>query len=248
MNEIKCPKCGQTFHEDNAGYADILKQARDKQFENEINSRLSLANQEKNNAIKIVESNSKILLQKEIAKKDKEILNLKAKANRELIEKISEKDLELTKLKAKIKNSETDKNLAISEATKEVEKQRDSLENEIKTKELEKLNLKSSLEQKYLIELQNKDEIIKYKDDEISRFKDLKQKLSTKMVGESLEKHCENEFNKIRAAAFQNVYFERDNDASSGTKGDYIYRENDKGGNEIISIMLSTNSKQHIHG
>mgnify|MGYP006098250437 CR=1 FL=1 len=128
--------------------------------------------------------------------------------------------------------------MAVSKATKEIEKQRDTFENDVKTKELEKQNLKNSLEQKYSTELQSKDAIIKFKEDEIARVKDMKLKLSTKMLGESLEQHCEIEFNKLRATAFQNSYFEKDNDSKGGTKGDYIYRETDESGNEIISIMF----------
>ena len=110
--------------------------------------------------------------------------------------------------------------------------------NDLKTKELEKQNLENSLKQQYLTELQNKDAIIKYKDEEISRVKDMKLKLSTKMLGETLEQHCETEFNKLRATAFQRAYFEKDNDSRSGSKGDFIYRETDEFGNEIISIMF----------
>jgi hypothetical protein len=238
MNEIKCPKCKEVFKIDETGFADIREQVRNHEFDEEIQQRLILAKNEKDNAVKIAESNSRILFQEELAKKDMEIIELKASSKNELIEKLSEKDTELAKLNSKIHNAETDKKLAISEATKGVEKQRDSLENDIKTKELEKQNLKSSLEQKYLSELQNKDAIIKFKDDEIARFKDMKSKLSTKMLGESLEQHCEAEFNKLRATGFQNAYFEKDNDARGGTKGDFVYKETDEVGNEIISIMF----------
>ena len=135
--------------------------------------------------------------------------------------------------------------LAISDAINPIEKQKDELEKKLayfkhnsETKELEKENLKTSLESKYLQELQSKDTIIKYKDEEIERVKDMKQKFSTKMLGESLEQHCEIEFNKLRATAFPTAEFNKDNDISSGTKGDFIYRENDSSGNEIISIMF----------
>ena len=121
-------------------------------------------------------------------------------------------------MESKIQNFDTVKELAVSKATKEIEKQRSTLENDVRTKELEKQNLKNSLEQKHTIELQNKDTIIKYKDDEIARIKDMNLKLSTKMLGENLEQHCEIEFNKLRATAFQNSYFEKDNDSSTGTK------------------------------
>ncbi|MCK9452444.1 MAG: DUF2130 domain-containing protein [Bacteroidales bacterium] len=238
MNEIICPNCKKAFKVDEAGFADILKQVRDHQFEEELNNRLALAEKEKESAVELAKANTKNSLQEELAKKDKEITELKANSKSELIEKLAEKDSILAELKSKIENFETVKELAVSKATKEIEKQRDTLENDIKTKELEKQNIKNSLEQKYSAELKTKEDIIKYKDDEIARFKDMKLKLSTKMLGESLEQHCEIEFNKLRATAFQKAYFEKDNDSSGGTKGDFIYRETDDAGNEIISIMF----------
>jgi hypothetical protein len=126
----------------------------------------------------------------------------------------------------------------IKDAVQEIEKERDALKNDLKTKELEKQNIESSLKQHFTTELQNKDAIIKYKDEEITRVKDLKLKLSTKMIGETLEQHCETEFNKLRATAFQRAYFEKDNDSKTGSKGDYIFKENDGSGNEIVSIMF----------
>lgn len=238
MNEIICPKCKTAFKVDEAGYGDILKQVRDHQFEEELNKRLSIAEEQKESAVELAVVKTKNSLQEELSNKDKEITELKANSKSELIEKLAEKDSELTEMKSKIQNFETVKELAVSKAIKEIEKQRDTLENDVKTKELEKQNLKNSLEQKYSTELRNKDTIIKYKDDEIARVKDMKLKLSTKMLGESLEQHCEMEFNKLRATAFQNSYFEKDNDSSAGTKGDYIYKETDGQGNEIISIMF----------
>ena len=238
MNEIICPNCDKAFKVDEAGFADILKQVRDHQFEEELTTRLSLANEQKESAIELAIANTKNSLQKELSNKDNEITVLKANSKSELIEKLAEKDTELADMKSKIQNFETVKELAVSKATKEIEKQRDTLENDIKTKELEKENLKNSLEQQYSTELQNKDTIIKYKDDEIARVKDMKLKLSTKMMGESLEQHCEIEFDNLRSSAFQNSYFEKDNDASSGTKGDFIFKETDEEGNEIISIMF----------
>ena len=238
MNEIICPNCQKAFKVDEAGFADILKQVRDHQFEEELNKRLAIAKEQKENAVELAVERTKNSLQEELSNKEKEISQLKANSKSELIEKLAEKDTELSDLKSKVLNFETVKELAVSKATKEIEKQRDTLKNDIKTKELEKENLKNSLEQKYSTELQNKDNIIKYKDDEISRVKDMKLKLSTKMLGESLEQHCEIEFNNLRATAFQNSYFEKDNDSSGGTKGDFIYKETDEVGNEIISIMF----------
>lgn len=238
MNEIICPNCKKAFKVDEAGYADILKQIRDHQFEEEIASRLALAEKEKDNAIKLAEANIKNALQEKLAEKDRQLTELKAKSDRELTQKLSQKELEIVEMKSQIQNAETEKKLALKEAVQEIEKEREQLKNDLKTKELEKQNIENSLKQQYTNELQNKDAIIKYKDDEIARVKDMKQKLSTKMLGETLEQHCEMEFNKLRPTAFQNAYFEKDNDASGGTKGDYIYRETDGQGNEIISIMF----------
>lgn len=238
MNEIICPNCKKAFKVDEAGFADILKQVRDHQFEEELQNRLNLAEKEKETAIKLAEANIKNSLQEQLAKKDNELASLKVQNELALSEKLNKKDSEITQLKAKIENVEIEKKLAVNEAVQKIQKERDNLANDLKTKELEKQNLENSLKQQYLTELQNKDAIIKYKDDEISRVKDMKLKLSTKMLGETLEQHCETEFNKLRATAFQRAYFEKDNDSRTGSKGDFIYRETDEFGNEIISIMF----------
>ena len=238
MNEIICPNCKKAFKVDEAGFADILKQVRDHQFEEELSNRLNLAEKDKENAIKLAEANLRNSLQEALSKKDNEISALKAKSEKELSEKLNAKESELAELKAKIGNAELDKKLAISEVTKDLEKQRDDLSNSIKTIELEKINSENLIKQQFSSELQNKDAIIQFKTEELERFKDMKSKLSTKMLGESLEQHCEIEFNKLRATAFPNAYFEKDNNSSSGSKGDFIYKENDAAGNEIISIMF----------
>ena len=238
MNEIKCPKCQEAFKVDEAGFADILKQVRDQQFDEEINSRLAIAEKEKNDAIKLAEVTTKNSFQYELAEKEKEISLLRANSKSELIEKLAEKDAELAKVNSKIQNAETEKKLAVSEAVKQVEKERDDLANNLKIKDTEKQLLEKSITEQFNNKLAIKEETIKLKDDEIVRLKDFKQKLSTKMVGETLEQHCEIEFNKLRATAFQNAYFEKDNDSSGGTKGDFIYKETDNEGNEIISIMF----------
>ena len=216
MNEINCPKCKKAFKVDEAGFADILKQVRDQQFEEELRKRLTLAEVEKQNAIKLAEANLKNSLQDNLAKKEAEI----------------------AQIKAQLDNSELQKKLSITEAVQKIEKERDAYANEIKTKELEKQNSESTLKQQFATELQNREAIIKYKDEEIARVKDMKSRLSTKMVGETLELHCENEFNRLRPTAFPKAYFEKDNDARSGSKGDYIYRETDDNDVEIISIMF----------
>jgi hypothetical protein len=238
MNEIICPNCKKAFKVDEAGFADILKQVRDHQFQEELENRLALAEKEKESAIKLAEANLKNKLQEELAQKDKELLELKAKSEKDLAEKLAQKEAELANAKAKLENAETEKKLSVTEAIQKIEKERDAFANEVKTKELEKQNIESTLKQQFTTELQNKDTIIKYKEEEIARVKDMKAKLSTKMIGETLELHCENEFNKIRSMAFPKAYFEKDNDSKSGSKGDYIYKENDEHGNEIISIMF----------
>jgi len=209
MQEIICPNCKKVFKVDEAGFADIVKQVRDHQFEEELRQRLDIAEKEKENAIKLAEANITNTLQRDLARKESE----------------------LAEIKSKINNAELEKKLAVTEAVNKIEKERDELAGELKSKDAEKQLLTSSLKDKYETEIKNKDEMISY-------YKDLKSKLSTKMVGETLEQHCEIEFNKIRATGFQNAYFEKDNDATTGSKGDYIYRETDESGNEIISIMF----------
>jgi hypothetical protein len=227
MNEIICPNCKTPFKIDESGYAAITKQIRDHLFEEEIAKRLKLAADEKESAVKLAEANLKNTLQDELAKKEKA-----------LAEQLASKEAEIAQFKSKLENAEIQKQLSVTEAIQKIEKERDALASEVKTKELEKLNLESTLKQQFTTELQSKDAIIKYKEEEIARVKDMKAKLSTKMIGETLELHCETEFNKLRATAFPKAYFEKDNDAKSGSKGDYIYREHDENGNEIISIMF----------
>ncbi len=249
MNEIICPNCHKAFKVDEAGFADIVKQVRDHQFEEELQNRLNLAEKEKESAVKLAELNIKNSLQEQLAQKDAALAKLKADKEIELSQKLSQKDNELlqlktqnvnevTQLQAKLENAEVAKKLAVTEAVQLIEKERDQLVNEVKAKDTDKQLLENTLKDKFSAELKTKDEIIKLKDEEIALRKDMKLKLSTKMIGETLEQHCETEFNKLRATAFQNAYFEKDNDSKSGSKGDFIYRETDEAGNEIISIMF----------
>ena len=216
MNEIICPNCKKAFKVDESSYADIVKQVRDHNFEEELASRLKLAENEKDSAVALAKANTKNELQELLAQKDKDI----------------------SEMKSKIQNAEMEKDLKVAEAIKTIEKERDKLANDLKIKEAEKESLEISIKDKYMNQIVARDETIKTRDEEIDRLKDFKLKLSTKMVGETLEQHCEIEFNKLRPTAFQNAYFEKDNDSKSGTKGDYIYKESDKEGNEIISIMF----------
>lgn len=227
MNEIICPHCKKAFKVDEAGFADIVKQVRDHQFQEELENRLALAEKEKDSAVKLAEANLKNALQEDLAKKDKE-----------LAEKLASKEAEIAQIKSKLDSAELQKQLSVTEAVQKIEKERDVLANNLKSKETEAQLLEKSLNEKFAAELKTKDEIIKMKDEEIDLRKDMKLKLSTKMVGETLEQHCETEFNKLRATAFQNAYFEKDNNSSTGSKGDFIYKEHDEHGNEIISIMF----------
>jgi hypothetical protein len=238
MNEIICPNCKKAFQIDEAGFADILKQVRDHQFEEEIQNRLKLADKEKESEIKLAEANIRNSLLEELSNKDKELTELKAQKDIELSQKLFQKETELLQLKSKLDHAEVEKKLAVNEATQKVEKERDELAYVVRIKDTEKELLEKSLSEKYSAELKEKDSIIKHKDEEIALRKDMKLKLSTKMIGETLEQHCETEFNKLRATGFQRAYFEKDNDSKLGSKGDFIYRETDELGNIIISIMF----------
>ena len=209
MHEIICPHCGKAFKIDEAGYADILKQVRDREFDKALHERLELAEQEKKTAIELTE----------------------AKVTGELGKEAAKKDTEIERLKAELKAADVAKQLAIKEALSTVERERDELKNGLAQAKLEKQLAEKSLKEKYEIQ-------VKDRDDAIERLKDMKAKLSTKMVGETLEQHCEIEFNRIRATAFPRAYFEKDNDVKTGSKGDYIFRDSDEAGTEFISIMF----------
>jgi hypothetical protein len=238
MHEIICPNCKKVFKADEAGFADVIKQVRDHQFDEELQKQLKLVENAKANEAKLNEANFKNQLQAELAKKDALINELKAKSNLDLAEKLAAKEMALAELKAKVDKAELDKTIAVNDAVRKTEKELNDLSNELKNKENEKLVLEKTLTEKFSAEIKTKDEMIKMKDQEIDFRKDLKQKLSTKMLGETLEQHCENAFNSLRATAFQQAYFEKDNNAKSGSKGDYIYKETNADGVEIISIMF----------
>lgn len=278
MHEIICPHCGKAFKIDEAGYADILKQVRDADFNKQLHERLELAEQDKRSAVELAETRVARELQKAVAAKDTEIQDLKAKLDAGEVERklavtealivvekerdalaneleqakndkqaaselaevrlvnelqmaAATKDAEIQGLKATLDAIEVAQKLAISEAVSAAEKERDELKSGLERAELEKQLAEKSLKDKY--ETQIKD-----RDDAIERLRDMKARLSTKMVGETLEQHCETEFNRIRATAFPRAYFEKDNDARTGSKGDYIFRDSDEGGTEIVSIMF----------
>lgn len=209
MHEIKCPHCGKAFTIDEAGYADIVKQVRDREFDEQLHERLALAEQDKRNALELAE----------------------VKLAQALQQSAAEKDTEIHTLRSKLDASELAQKLAVTEALAAVEKQRDELQNSLAQAKLEKQLAETSLRDKYETQLKDRD-------DAIERLRDMKARLSTKMVGETLEQHCETEFNRVRAMAFPTAYFEKDNDARSGSKGDFIFRDHDEAGTEIVSIMF----------
>ena len=238
MQDIKCPHCGKAFKIDESGYADILKQVRDADFDKQLHERLELAEREKQNAVELAQARVTNELQKSASSKDAEIQELKAKLHETEVtrklavsEAMSAKDSEIHELKAKLSELGLVQKLAVSEAVSVVEKERDQLKNGLDRAELEKQLAEKSLKDKY--ETQIKD-----RNDEIDRLREMKARLSTKMVGETLEQHCETEFNRIRATAFPHAYFEKDNDARTGSKGDYIFKDKDESGTEIVSIMF----------
>ncbi|RNL59678.1 DUF2130 domain-containing protein [Zhongshania marina] len=278
MHEIICPHCEKAFKIDEAGYADILKQVRDHDFDKQLHERLELADKEKESAIQLARERAisemqtaasaqesdirdlqskleasvvaqKLAVAEALAAVEKErdaLANelrqtkldnestsklLEARLSQERQEAAAKKDAVIQELKAKLDASETDRKLAVNEAIGLIVKERDQLQNNLNRAELEKQLAEKSLKDKY--ETQIKD-----RDDAIERLRDMKARLSTKMVGETLEQHCETEFNRIRATAFPRAYFEKDNDAKSGSKGDYIFRDSDEKGTPIVSIMF----------
>lgn len=257
MNEIVCPHCKKAFKVDEAGFADIVKQVRNSEFEQELHERVALFEKDKESAVKLAEATTKNQLQSEVAKRETEIAELKAGRNAEISELRSERDAlvaelraekaaEIAKLQSKIESAETEKKLALNEAVTRVEKERDELKMKLTAEEAEKQRIELSLKDKY--ETQIKD-----RDDAIERLKDLKAKLSVKLIGETLEQHCENEFNTVRSGQFPYAYFEKDNEAIKnddevkGTKGDYIYRDfESKGGVEVVSIMFEMKDEQDV--
>ena len=260
MNEIKCPHCGEMFTIDEAGFAAILKQVRDAEFDKEVRRHEQLMASEKQQAVQLAVAEALAKAQGDAAQKEARIAELEARLQAEQRERESQqrlahaereraladaaaaKDVRIVELEQRVEAQgrafEAEKKLAVEQARSALERERDALAAQVALKDAEKSQATSALKEQLAIELKAKDDIIAYKEGEIERYKDMKARLSTKMVGESLEQHCETEFNKIRAAAFPRAYFEKDNDASEGSKGDFIFRECDEEGNEIVSIMF----------
>ena len=209
MREIKCPRCGEVFQVDEAGYAAIVKQVRDKEFEKERQQLEQGYKNERESAVQAAISKTNLDNQKLLAKKEQELVSLKGQ----------------------LENEKTQVNLAVQQAVQEKDNLILKLQSQIEQGKVQMELKEKNLEEKYNMELKNKD-------DQIAYYKDFKTRQSTKMIGESLEQHCEIEFNKVRMSAFPMAYFEKDNDARTGSKGDYIYRESSDDGVEFISIMF----------
>ena len=245
MHQIKCPHCGKEFTIDEASYADILNQVRTKEFNDEIHEKLDQIKSQYQSELELLEERANNTLDKKIAEKEKELseLNnkianfsnekeiLKKDTEKAMLDQIAEKEKRITELSAKMQALESDKKLELIEANTTKEKEIADLKSKLQLQEKETELEKNSIKEKYEIEIKQKEETIAF-------YKDFKAKQSTKMVGESLEQHCEIEFNRLRMTAFQNAEFGKDNDAKTGSKGDYIYREYDENGTEIISIMF----------
>ncbi len=278
MNDIICPHCGKAFKIDEAGYADILKQVRDSDFEHQLHERLALAERDKQSAVELARAQLTAQLQQQGAEREAEIQRLHARLEAEnvarqlavaqalgevekqrdtlagelerarqetqtvralaeaqrmaeLQQTAASKDSEIQGLKAQLAEAQLSQRLAVTQALGQVERQRDELQAHLAQARLEKQLAEQSLKDRYEVQLKDRDEAIE-------RLRDMKARLSTKMVGETLEQHCETEFNRIRATAFPRAYFEKDNDASTGSKGDYIFRDVDESGTDIVSIMF----------
>ena len=241
MNEIKCPNCGTIFKIDETEYDSIVKQIRDKEFEKEISLREQEHTKDKESAIKLAEAHLREELTKQVTERDLEITNLKnelktkeeqtqSKLEQEYKDELNKKDLEISELKNKIKLQESKNELEIQKAITEKDKKISDLSSELVVKSKEFELKQNSIKDSYESKLKDKDEQIAY-------YRDFKAKQSTKMIGESLEQHCSIEFNRLRPL-FKNAYFDKDNDARTGSKGDFIFRDFDDEGNEIVSIMF----------
>ncbi|MDA8350180.1 MAG: DUF2130 domain-containing protein, partial [Pseudomonadota bacterium] len=231
MPEIVCPHCHTAFQVDESGYAEILRQVRDKEFNKQVAERLALAERDKETALQLARAQLEQARQQSVADKDAEIAKLQAqiaslselseaKLLNQLQRVAAEKDAQIQALQAQVQAHDTSKALAIRESLDAVQKERDALRAALDRAALEKELSEKALAEKYQTQIRDRDEAIE-------RLRDMKARLSTKMLGETLEQHCEVTFNQIRATAFPNAYFEKDTDARTGSKGDYIFRDFD---------------------
>ena len=230
MNEIKCPKCGTVFQISESDYESIVKQIRDHEFESELLERENRFKKDIDNAVKLAETNKDMEIQELKLKLGSLEEQTKSKLEKEYESELNKKSLEISELKSKLEVQESKKELEIQRVVSEKDKKIDTLSNELEIRNKEYELKHNTIKEQYENKLKDKDEQIAY-------YKDFKAKQSTKMIGESLEQHCSVEFNRLRPL-FKNAYFEKDNDSKSGSKGDFIFRDFDEEGNEIVSIMF----------
>ena len=254
-HEIRCPHCGTVIPMDEAGYAAIAQQVRSQEFEKET-ARLEARyakdlqqakahfEQDKQAELTRYADHAKQRLAEQAAENKQAALKLEQQNQQALHDLSRQKDQEIAQLTAQLAQAASQTELRVTEATTAVQQKLLAAENQLTQQQAQAELDKVALQREFDAEIKTRDQIIAMKDEEIALRKDMKARLSTKMVGESLEQHCENEFNKLRATGFRGVYFEKDNDASSGSKGDYIYREIDESGIEILSIMFEMKNEQ----
>ena len=238
MSKLTCPNCNEAFEVDEQGYSKLVSQVRDQQFEKELKRQEQAMESEKATAVQRAVNKVKENLSQEIHSKQLALTKLESGQQNKILEVSSGFEKKIQELESKLNAAETQKELDLAKALKVVEDEKNRLRAELEKAELAKELEKQSIEDSYKTKLIAKDDLLRMKDEEVQRYKDFKQSQSTKMIGESLEQHCENEFNKLRATAFPSAYFEKDNDASSGSKGDFIFREFDQNEIEIVSIMF----------
>jgi len=238
MSKLTCPNCKEVFEVDEQGYSKLVSQVRDQQFEKELKRQEQAMESEKSTAVERAVNEVKENLSQEIQSKKLELAKMESGQQNKILEVSSGFEKKIQELELKLNAADTQKKLDLAKALKVVEDEKNRLRAELEKAELAKELEKQSIEDRYKTKLLAKDDLLRMKDEEVQRYKDFKQSQSTKMIGESLEQHCENEFNKLRATAFPTAYFEKDNDASSGSKGDFIFREFDQNEIEIVSIMF----------
>lgn len=256
MAEIRCPHCGEVFQVDETEYAQIVRQVRDAEFTRELKAREHMAERERESAVEAAVARARQEALSDSAQKDAEIARLKARvkegddalaleraqAEKSLAERLSERERQIAQLEAELKSREesfaTEKALAVSEATGEQDRRIVELEGSLRAAQLEREQTEATLKQQMAEQAQFKDQTIRDREDEIERLRSQRSRLSTKLIGETLEQHCEMEFNRWRATAFRNAEFHKDNDVVDHSKGDYVFREVDEDGVEVVSIMF----------
>ena len=273
MNEIRCPHCGKVFQVDESGYAQLLKQVRDAEFERDLHERERLMQDAHTSAVEAARARAQAEGEKALAQREQEIAQLKAQLERqadavalarattqreegeraaskarEMQERLAERDARIALLEQQIASqgamADTQRELAVAQAVADAERRVTELEGKVAQAQTERENAEAVLRARLAEQVSFKDQLLRDKDDEISRLRDQRARLTTKLIGESLEQHCEMEFNRWRATAFKNAEFHKDNEVVGGSKGDYVYREVDEEGVEVLSIMFEMKTEE----